>query len=303
MPATLAELEARVAALEPERADYRTVLAAVNAIGANQREHAEGSVVWRTGWAGWSRSRTTRTRASGRSRRTSPRSKTCWCERSAAADSALQVPPEGMWFIGEGTVEIVAEPSGHRTHVPSRRSGVPRPATARPEPGDGRLTFVDARDTFNDLVGALDYPMFIVTTRDGAQLAGCLVGFGSQSSIDPPRFLVCLSHRNHTYRVARQARNLAVHLVPRQAEELAELFGGCSGDEVDKFARCVWQPGPGELPILQDCGNWFVGRILDRLDLGDHTGFLLDPVAAHRTEGNRFLPFHRARRIEPGHPA
>ena len=41
MAATLADLEARVAALEAERADYRAVLTAVNALGANQREHAE----------------------------------------------------------------------------------------------------------------------------------------------------------------------------------------------------------------------------------------------------------------------
>jgi hypothetical protein len=34
MPATLAELEARVAALEAERADYGAVLAAMNALGA-----------------------------------------------------------------------------------------------------------------------------------------------------------------------------------------------------------------------------------------------------------------------------
>lgn len=39
--ATLAELEARIAALEAERADYRAVLAAINALGANQREHVD----------------------------------------------------------------------------------------------------------------------------------------------------------------------------------------------------------------------------------------------------------------------
>ena len=38
--ATLEDLEARVAALEASGADYRAVLAAVNALGANQREHA-----------------------------------------------------------------------------------------------------------------------------------------------------------------------------------------------------------------------------------------------------------------------
>jgi hypothetical protein len=38
--ATLEDLEARVAALEASHADYRAVLAAVNALGANQRDHA-----------------------------------------------------------------------------------------------------------------------------------------------------------------------------------------------------------------------------------------------------------------------
>jgi uncharacterized coiled-coil protein SlyX len=36
---TLEDLEARIAALEASQADYRAVLAAVNALGANQRDH------------------------------------------------------------------------------------------------------------------------------------------------------------------------------------------------------------------------------------------------------------------------
>lgn len=35
----------------------------------------------------------------------------------------------------------------------------------------------------------LDYPMLIVTTRSGGELDGCLVGFSTQCSIDPARFL------------------------------------------------------------------------------------------------------------------
>jgi len=38
--ATMEDLEARVAALEASAADYRAVLTAVNALGANQREHS-----------------------------------------------------------------------------------------------------------------------------------------------------------------------------------------------------------------------------------------------------------------------
>jgi hypothetical protein len=38
--ASFEDLEARVAALEASQADYRAVLSAVNALGANQREHS-----------------------------------------------------------------------------------------------------------------------------------------------------------------------------------------------------------------------------------------------------------------------
>jgi flavin reductase (DIM6/NTAB) family NADH-FMN oxidoreductase RutF len=162
---------------------------------------------------------------------------------------------------------------------------------------------VEAQGTFHQLVGELDYPMFIVTTRADQQQAGCLIGFGTQCSIDPPRFLACLSRKNHTYQVAQRADLLAVHFVPRQAEELARLFGGRSGDDVDKFAHCDWHQGPGGLPILQECDNWFVGRIVDRLDLGDHVGVLLEPVEARHEHSERPFEFHRAKHIEPGHPA
>src|SRR5918994_1284699 len=97
--------------------------------------------------------------------------------------------------------------------------------------------------TFNSLVGNLDSPIFIVTAYAGGEPSGCLVGFATQASIDPSRFLVCLSHTNRTYRVGRDADLLGVHFVPEEQAALAELFGGETGDEVDKFERCAWSEG------------------------------------------------------------
>jgi flavin reductase (DIM6/NTAB) family NADH-FMN oxidoreductase RutF len=162
---------------------------------------------------------------------------------------------------------------------------------------------VDAGTAFQRLVGDLEYPMFIVTARAGGEPLGCLVGFATQTSIDPPRFAVCLSHNNRTYRRGRDAELLGVHAVPEDAAELAELFGGETGDEVDKFERCAWHEGPGGVPILDDCRNWFVGRVLWRHDAGDHDAFLLEPVAAEAARGEEEFTFHRAKRIEPGHEA
>jgi flavin reductase (DIM6/NTAB) family NADH-FMN oxidoreductase RutF len=158
-------------------------------------------------------------------------------------------------------------------------------------------------DDFDALMGELEYSMFIVTARAGDEPLGCLVGFATQSSIDPPRFLVCLSHVNHTFRRGHDAAHLGVHCVPEDAVELAELFGGETGDEVDKFARAAWHGGPHDVPLLDACPNRFVGRVLDRMDAGDHTAFLLEPVAVEHADGEAEFTFHRAKRIEPGHPA
>jgi flavin reductase (DIM6/NTAB) family NADH-FMN oxidoreductase RutF len=159
---------------------------------------------------------------------------------------------------------------------------------------------VDPTKAFDRIVGSLEYPMFIVTARVGDERLGCLVGFATQTSIDPQRFLVCLSHTNHTYRHGRDAELLGVHCVPAEAPDLAELFGGETGDDVDKFARCAWHDGPGGVPILDACENWFVGRVLLRVDAGDHDAFLLEPVAAHAGDQGEFT-FHRAKAITPGH--
>ena len=123
--------------------------------------------------------------------------------------------------------------------------------------------------TFNSLVGDLDYPMFIVTASAGGERSGCLIGFATHASIDPSRFLVCLSHKNRTYRVAQGA----------------ELLGGETGDDVDKFERVGWEPGPGGTPLLDACPNRFVSRCWQR-----------------GTDSEEFS-FHRAKQIEPGHEA
>jgi len=94
---------------------------------------------------------------------------------------------------------------------------------------------------------------------------------------------------------------LVVHFVPEQAEELALLFGGETGDEIDKFAQVQWRPGPGGAPVLAELDNWFAGRILERIPFGDHWGFLLEPIEGEAGGSPDTLTFHRAKRIEPGH--
>lgn len=157
---------------------------------------------------------------------------------------------------------------------------------------------------FDAVVAAADAPIYLVTLTAGDERAGCLVGFASQTGIDPARFLVCLSKANHTYRLAARADFLAVHLVGPEEADLAALFGSETGDETDKFARCAWRTGPHGVPVLRGAAGWFCGRILARHDFGDHVGLLLAPGEgeAPRT-GSAVLRYHDVADMEPGHPA
>lgn len=158
---------------------------------------------------------------------------------------------------------------------------------------------MEGADSFTD---RLNPEMCVVTAAAEGRRAGCLVGFFSQCSIRPVRFMVWVSTANHTYEVARAADFLAVHLLDREQHDLAELFGGECGARTDKFARVRWRSGHGGTVVLEDAAAWFVGTVVRRVEDGDHVGFVLAPVEwGGRTEG-QLLRLREALDIAPGHP-
>ncbi|MFF7604550.1 flavin reductase [Streptomyces parvulus] len=150
----------------------------------------------------------------------------------------------------------------------------------------------------------LDPDMCVVTAAAGGERAGCLVGFSSQCSLDPVRYVVWLSDANRTFRVARTADVLAVHLLARDRHGTAERFGGLTGDDVDKFRGVRWREGYGGAVVLEDAEAWFVGRVVTRAPGGDHVGFVLEPVewGGRGDSAEPLLRLADARTIRPGHP-
>jgi riboflavin-specific deaminase-like protein len=159
----------------------------------------------------------------------------------------------------------------------------------------------EATRTFNSVMGQLDMPMHIVTAAADGERGGCLVGFAAQCSIQPPRFMVWLSKKNHTLTIARRAEVLGVHFPTADQVDLAERFGTRSGDHVDKLASERWHEGPHGVPILDDVPRWFTGRITERLDSGDHVAFMLEPVAASGADPLPQLGFQAVKHFDAGH--
>jgi len=156
----------------------------------------------------------------------------------------------------------------------------------------------------DQLLSHLDPPMTVVTTVAGGQRAGCLLGFHAQCSIDPHRYALWLSKANHTLRVALHAQHVAVHFLGQDNLELARVFGTLSGDDVDKFSLCDWEPGPGGVPVLAGCGHMFVGERVAVLDEGsDHMCFVLAPTSGRAEGAFQPLRLSQVTHLQPGHEA
>jgi len=104
--------------------------------------------------------------------------------------------------------------------------------------------------------------------------------------------------------MAARSDYLVVHVVERRHVGLARLFGGQTGDQVNKFDHCSWHTGPHAMPILDDAVAWFVGKTLKRVDLGDHIGYLLEPGAGAAGEPtDNLVSFPDVADLTPGHQA
>jgi flavin reductase (DIM6/NTAB) family NADH-FMN oxidoreductase RutF len=162
-----------------------------------------------------------------------------------------------------------------------------------------------AGSAFERITGAVDAPMVVVTACAGDAMDGCLVGFSTQCSIDPPRYLVCLSKANATYEIARQASSLIVHLLPDNAIGmwLARIFGEITAYDSDKLSLCAWGPGLDGAPVIASC-DWFAGPITSTVDLGDHVGFALDITTGNANRvADTYLGYSSVRDLEAGNPA
>ena len=159
-------------------------------------------------------------------------------------------------------------------------------------------------DEFDALIVGTNPAMILVTTASAGQRAGCLVGFHSQSSIQPRHFTFWLSTANHTTEIARTATYFAVHFLLKQDRALAELFGGhTADDDIDKFEHCEWTPGLDGVPVLTACCERMIVEKLSMTETGgDHLCVVTRPIDVTSARTGARFHLSDATDIDAGHP-
>lgn len=130
------------------------------------------------------------------------------------------------------------------------------------------------------IMGLLWAPVTVVTSHlDGAVNAQIAVAIGAASIVpEAPRLLVQIYKENYSHDLIYKSQALALNFLRRDQVDLIPKFGLVSGRDKDKLAGVEYDLRGSGSPILTDCWGYLDCRVVNAMDGGDMTCFLVRVV-------------------------
>ena len=144
-------------------------------------------------------------------------------------------------------------------------------------------------------------PMAAVTSHWQGKLNAQIAVAISAASIVPdrPRLLVQIYKGNHSHELIHASGSLALNYLRRGQIQLIKDFGLVSGRDVEKLDGVPYRLGPSGSPILEDCWAYLDCRVVNAMDGGDMTCFLVDVLEGDIVSEDGPLWWRDARREMP----
>ncbi|MCI0455007.1 MAG: flavin reductase family protein [Candidatus Dadabacteria bacterium] len=123
--------------------------------------------------------------------------------------------------------------------------------------------------------------------RVNAQIAVTVVTASIVHSI--PRLLVGIWKGNYTHELIINSRALAVHLLRRDQLEVVKNFGFYTGRDREKLRSVSYDKGVTGSPILRDAHSYADCRVINAMDGGDMTAFLVTVLDGGILSGGEWM--------------
>jgi flavin reductase (DIM6/NTAB) family NADH-FMN oxidoreductase RutF len=119
----------------------------------------------------------------------------------------------------------------------------------------------------------------VVTMQAAERRHGLTVSGFLGVSLEPPLVLVSIGQELTSAEVLKDSAAYAVNFLTEDQNDLSDRFAGRLGD-VDRFAGLTTHTVATGAPILDDCLAWLDCRVVSTQDVGDHTLYIGEVVAA-----------------------
>ena len=128
----------------------------------------------------------------------------------------------------------------------------------------------------------LSYGVFMVSTKAGEVVNGCITNTCIQVASNPVRIAISVLNSNYTCDLIKDSGIFAVSILDSDCTfETIKHFGFQSGRDVDKFGKITPPTDCNDVPYLgwQSCAV-ISGKVVEQYDLGTHTLFIAEVVDA-----------------------
>ena len=146
------------------------------------------------------------------------------------------------------------------------------------------------------LLGGLSAPLAAVSVRSGdtvnAQIAVAITS--ATIVLHRPRLIVQIYRTNYTHDLIARSGVLAVNFLNHDQLPLIWQLGMRSGRDGDKLVGIPYTTGATGCPLLEGSFGYLDCRVINAMDGGDMTAFLVEALAA-RTHGGQRMTWREAR--------
>jgi len=120
----------------------------------------------------------------------------------------------------------------------------------------------------------------IVATSNNGVCRGLTVNSFVSLSLNPLRVLVSISKSSHCHPLIQEAGIYSVNLLSEAQRDISSRFADPNDDEFHCFSETKYTSGVTGCPLIQGSIGHIESRIVDEVDVGDHTLFIGSVVSA-----------------------
>ena len=146
------------------------------------------------------------------------------------------------------------------------------------------------------MLAGLSAPLAAVSVRSGdvvnAQIAVAITA--ASIVLHRPRLIVQIYHTNYTHDLIAASGVLAVNFLDREQLPLIWELGMRSGRDADKMRPVPYSTGVTGSPLIEGSFGYLDCRVVNAMDGGDMTAFLVEVLSA-RTNGGERVTWRDAR--------
>jgi flavin reductase (DIM6/NTAB) family NADH-FMN oxidoreductase RutF len=134
---------------------------------------------------------------------------------------------------------------------------------------------------------AINYGLYVLTAKDGDELAAAGVNWLTQASFEPPLVAAAVKTDNDSHRLIESTGMFAVNVLGKDQLDIGKAFFRTSKVEGDTINGHRFEPGPETgCPLIVELPYWFECRVTDTITRGDHTVFVAETISAGVRDDN-----------------